>query len=293
MSKKPLMLMILDGWGLNPETKENAIVNANTPNFNRLMKEFPNTTLQASGLAVGLPEGQMGNSEVGHLNLGAGRIVYQDFTRVTQDIKNGNFFKNPALVWAMDNALENNKSLHLLGLLSDGGVHSHIDHLKALLDMAKLKKLQKVYLHAFLDGRDVPPANAIKYINEIEEYMEKIGVGKIATISGRYYAMDRDKRWDRTEKAYNAIVFGEGLKASSAVEAVEQSYERKETDEFVVPTVVTNEKGEPVATVEPGDAIIFFNFRPDRARQLAMLFVTRNLTAFPARGDFSPSVTYA
>ena len=173
MSKKPLMLMILDGWGLNPETKENAIVNANTPNFNRLMKEFPNTTLQASGLAVGLPEGQMGNSEVGHLNLGAGRIVYQDFTRVTQDIKNGNFFKNPALVWAMDNALENNKSLHLLGLLSDGGVHSHIDHLKALLDMAKLKKLQKVYLHAFLDGRDVPPANAIKYINEIEEYMEK------------------------------------------------------------------------------------------------------------------------
>ncbi|HQA60968.1 MAG TPA: 2,3-bisphosphoglycerate-independent phosphoglycerate mutase, partial [Tepidanaerobacteraceae bacterium] len=288
MSKKPLMLMILDGWGLNPETKENAIVNANTPNFNRLMKEFPNTTLQASGLAVGLPEGQMGNSEVGHLNLGAGRIVYQDFTRVTQDIKNGNFFKNPALVWAMDNALENNKSLHLLGLLSDGGVHSHIDHLKALLDMAKLKKLQKVYLHAFLDGRDVPPANAIKYINEIEEYMEKIGVGKIATISGRYYAMDRDKRWDRTEKAYNAIVFGEGLKASSAVEAVEQSYERKETDEFVVPTVVTNEKGEPVATVEPGDAIIFFNFRPDRARQLSYAFCNEEFDGFSRKRGFFP-----
>lgn len=288
MSKKPLMLMILDGWGLNPDKKSNAILNANTPNFDRLMKDFPNTTLNASGLAVGLPEGQMGNSEVGHLNLGAGRIVYQDFTRVTQDIKNGNFFKNPALVWAMDNALENNKSLHLLGLLSDGGVHSHIDHLKALLDMAKLKKLQKVYLHAFLDGRDVPPANAIKYINEIEEYMEKIGVGKIATISGRYYAMDRDKRWDRTEKAYNAIVFGEGLKASSAVEAVEQSYERKETDEFVVPTVVTNEKGEPVATVEPGDAIIFFNFRPDRARQLSYAFCNEEFDGFSRKRGFFP-----
>ena len=293
MPKKPLMLMILDGWGLNPKKEGNAILNANTPNYNRLIANYPNTSLEASGLAVGLPEGQMGNSEVGHLNMGAGRVVYQDFTRISQDIKTGDFFKNPALTAAMDNALTNGKKLHLMGLLSDGGVHSHIDHLKALLDMAKLKKLQKVYLHAFLDGRDVPPANAIKYINEIEEYMEKIGVGKIATISGRYYAMDRDKRWDRTEKAYNAIVFGEGLKASSAVEAVEQSYERKETDEFVVPTVVTNEKGEPVATVEPGDAIIFFNFRPDRARQLSYAFCNEEFDGFSRKGDFSPSVTYA
>jgi len=280
--------MILDGWGLNPEKKANAIANANTPNYDKFLQEFPNTTVNASGLAVGLPEGQMGNSEVGHLNLGAGRIVYQDFTRVSQDIKSGNFFKNPALVWAMDKALEGNKSLHLFGLLSDGGVHSHIDHLKALLDMAKMKQLQKVYLHAFLDGRDVPPANAKIYIDEIEEYMEKIGVGRIATISGRYYAMDRDKRWDRTEKAYNAIVFGEGLKASSAVEALEQSYERKETDEFVVPTVVTQADGKPVATVEPGDSIIFFNFRPDRARQLTYAFCNEEFDGFARKRGFFP-----
>ncbi|HHY43090.1 MAG TPA: 2,3-bisphosphoglycerate-independent phosphoglycerate mutase [Thermoanaerobacterales bacterium] len=288
MPKKPLMLMILDGWGLNPKKEANAIYAASTPNFDSLMKQFPNTTLQASGLAVGLPEGQMGNSEVGHLNIGAGRIVYQDFTRVSQDIKSGAFFENHALVWAMDNALKNDKSLHLLGLLSDGGVHSHIEHLKALLDMAKLKNLHKVYLHAFLDGRDVPPANAKKYIHEIEEYMEKIGVGKIATISGRYYAMDRDKRWDRTEKAYNAIVFGEGLKASSATEAVEQSYERKETDEFVVPTVILDENSQPVATVESGDSIIFFNFRPDRARQLTYAFCNEDFDGFPRKRGFFP-----
>ena len=288
MSKKPLMLMILDGWGLNPEKKANAILNANTPNYDKLMKEFPNTILEASGLAVGLPEGQMGNSEVGHLNIGAGRIVYQDFTRISQDIKSGGFFKNPVLVWAMDNALNHNKSLHLMGLLSDGGVHSHIEHLKALLDMAKLKNLHKVYLHAFLDGRDVPPANAQKYIDEIEEYMKKIGVGKIATISGRYYAMDRDKRWDRTEKAYNAIVFGEGLKSRSATEAIRQSYERKETDEFVVPTVVTDENGQPVATVEPGDSIIFFNFRPDRARQLTYAFCKEDFDGFSRKNGYFP-----
>jgi len=280
--------MVLDGWGINPEKKANAVYHAYKPNYDSLMKEFPNTTIEASGLAVGLPEGQMGNSEVGHLNLGAGRIVYQDFTRVTQDIKSGDFFKNPALVWAMDEALNNNKSLHLLGLLSDGGVHSHIDHLKALLDMAKLKKLQKVYVHAFLDGRDVPPANAKIYIDEIEEYMKKIGIGKIATISGRYYAMDRDKRWDRTAKAYDAIVFGEGLKASSAVEALKQAYERKETDEFVMPTVVTYEKGEPTATVEPGDSIIFFNFRPDRARQLTYAFCNEDFDGFARKRGYFP-----
>ena len=201
MSKKPLMLMILDGWGLNPERRFNAILNANTPNYDKLMKQYPNTKLEASGLAVGLPEGQMGNSEVGHLNLGAGRIVYQDFTRISKDIENGKFYNNPTLVWAVKNAINQNKALHLMGLLSDGGVHSHIDHLKALLKLANEKGLNRVYLHAFLDGRDVPPANAVEYINEIEDYMNEIGVGKIATISGRYYAMDRDKRWERTQKA--------------------------------------------------------------------------------------------
>jgi len=288
VSKKPLMLMILDGWGLNTRKKANAILSANTPNYDKLMKQFPSTTLKASGLAVGLPEGQMGNSEVGHLNIGAGRIVYQDLTRVSKDIKSGSFFKNHALVWAMDNALKNNKALHLMGLLSDGGVHSHIEHLKALLDMAKQKNLSRVYLHGFLDGRDVPPANAQKYIKDIEQYMTEIGVGKIATISGRYYAMDRDKRWDRTEKAYNAIVFGEGLKTTSATEALEQSYERKETDEFVVPTVIVDENSQPVATVEPGDSLVFFNFRPDRARQLTHALCDEDFDGFSRKKGYFP-----
>ena len=251
------MLMILDGWGLSLEERANAILNANTPNYDRLMKEYPNTTLEASGLAVGLPEGQMGNSEVGHLNLGAGRIVYQDFTRVSQDIKSGGFYKNPALLSAVENALNNNKSLHLMGLLSDGGVHSHINHIKALLLLAKKNNLDRVYLHAFLDGRDVPPANAQKYVSEIEECMKELDIGAIATISGRYYAMDRDKRWDRTKKAYDAIVFGEGLLASSAKTAIEKSYERKETDEFVIPTVITGDNGQPLAKVEEGFNYIF------------------------------------
>lgn len=288
MPKKPLMLMILDGWGFSLEKKANAVLNADTPNYDNLMKHYPNTTLEASGLAVGLPEGQMGNSEVGHLNLGAGRIVYQDLTRVSQDIKNGVFFKNPALVWAMDNALHGNKALHLMGLLSDGGVHSHIEHLKAILDMAKQRGLNRVYLHAFLDGRDVPPANAQKYVNEIEAYMEEIDVGKIATISGRYYAMDRDKRWDRTEKAYNAIVLGEGLQAGDAQQAVQQSYERKETDEFVIPTVITDNDGKPVAMVEQGDSIIFFNFRPDRARQLTYAFCNEEFQGFRRKNGYFP-----
>ncbi len=288
MSKKPLMLMILDGWGLNPEKKANAILNANTPNYDRLINHYPNTILEASGLAVGLPEGQMGNSEVGHLNMGAGRIVYQDFTRISQDIKNGGFFKNPALVYAMDNALNNNKALHLMGLLSDGGVHSHIDHVKALLDMAKQKGLKRVYLHAFLDGRDVPPANALKYIKEIENYMDKIGVGAIATISGRYYAMDRDKRWERTQRAYDAMVLGQGMKAINAEHALLQSYECKETDEFVTPSVITDSCGEPVATVESGDSIIFFNFRPDRARQLTYAFCDEEFKGFQRKKGYFP-----
>jgi 2,3-bisphosphoglycerate-independent phosphoglycerate mutase len=288
VSKKPLMLMILDGWGLSTEKKANAIANANIPNFDNLMKQYPNTGLEASGLAVGLPEGQMGNSEVGHLNIGAGRIVYQDLTRVSQDIKNGGFYKNPSLAWAMDNALRSNTALHLMGLLSDGGVHSHIEHLKALLDMAKQKGLERVYLHAFLDGRDVPPANAIKYIDEIEEYMKKIGVGKIATISGRYYAMDRDKRWERTQKAYDAMAFGEGLQAACAKQALLQSYERKETDEFVIPTVIIDNDKDPVAMVKQGDSIIFFNFRPDRARQLTYAFCDEDFKGFGRKKGYFP-----
>ncbi len=280
MPKKPLMLMILDGWGLNSKKQANAIANAKTPNYDELIKQYPSTTLKASGLAVGLPEGQMGNSEVGHLNLGAGRIVYQDFTRVSKDIKSGGFFKNPAFAWAMDNVLHNNRALHLMGLLSDGGVHSHIKHLEALLDMAKQKGVKRVYLHAFLDGRDVPPTNALEYISEIEEYMKKIGVGEIATISGRYYAMDRDRRWERTQRAYDAIVLGEGPKATSGKQALLENYRRKTTDEFVVPTVITKKGKTPVATVNEGDSIIFFNFRPDRARQLTYAFCREDFRGF-------------
>lgn len=288
MSKKPLMLMILDGWGLNPERRFNAILNANTPNYDKLMKQYPNTKLEASGLAVGLPEGQMGNSEVGHLNLGAGRIVYQDFTRISKDIENGKFYNNPTLVWAVKNAINQNKALHLMGLLSDGGVHSHIDHLKALLKLANEKGLNRVYLHAFLDGRDVPPANAVEYINEIEDYMNEIGVGKIATISGRYYAMDRDKRWERTQKAYDAMVFGEGVQAETAVQALRESYERKKTDEFVLPTVITHKNGSPIAKVNNGDSVIFFNFRPDRARQLTHAFCDEEFNEFERKNGYFP-----
>jgi len=271
--------MILDGFGLSSNKDGNAIYNANTPNFDYLMKTYPNTTLGASGLAVGLPEGQMGNSEVGHLNIGAGRVVYQEYTRISKDIEGGNFYKNPVLLAAIKNAHKKNKALHLFGLLSDGGVHSHIDHLKALLKLAKNEGMDKVFLHSFLDGRDVPPANAKTYFEEIQEYMKDIGVGEIATISGRYYAMDRDRRWERTKRAYDAIVYGEGLEAETAIEALEASYKRNETDEFVQPTVIKKD-GNPVATVEDGDSIIFFNFRPDRARQLTYALVDEEFDGF-------------
>lgn len=286
MSKKPLMLMILDGWGINEHAGGNAILKAHTPNFDRLMRYYPNTILEASGLSVGLPEGQMGNSEVGHLNLGAGRIVYQEFTRISEDIKKGGFFENQVLLNAMDNAEKNDSALHLLGLLSDGGVHSHIDHLLAILKMAKQKGLQKVYVHAFLDGRDVPPANAGTYIKRLEKVMNELGIGEIATIAGRYYAMDRDKRWDRTEKAYNSMAFGEGMKAGNALAALEKSYAREETDEFVVPTVITDKKGTPRGTVKEGDSIIFFNFRPDRARQLTYAFCNEDFQGFKRKNGF-------
>ncbi|HHU68809.1 MAG TPA: 2,3-bisphosphoglycerate-independent phosphoglycerate mutase, partial [Thermoanaerobacterales bacterium] len=279
-------LIILDGWGISNCKKYNAIEQANIQNFRRLLEIYPNTALRANGLDVGLPEGQMGNSEVGHLNIGAGRIVYQDLTRITRDIQNGDFFKNEALVYALEKAKTEGKALHIMGLLSDGGVHSHITHLYALLEMAKRFNLPHVYIHVFLDGRDTPPANALVYIKELEEKISELNTGKIATVSGRYYAMDRDKRWERTEQAYNAIVLGEGVKADSAVKAVEASYILKETDEFVRPTVIIDSKGEPVGTVKEGDSIIFFNFRPDRARQLTKAFVDKDFEGFKRKKGY-------
>ena len=279
MSKKPVMLMILDGFGIAEKSEGNAVALANKPNFDRLVKEYPNTQLQASGMAVGLPEGQMGNSAVGHLNIGAGRIVYQELTRITKAIEDGDFFENEALMKAMKNAKENNASLHLMGLLSDGGVHSHIEHLKGLLEFAKKEGLQKVYVHAFMDGRDVPPSSGKDFIIKAEEMMKEVGVGQIATVSGRYYAMDRDNRWERVQLAYNAIVLGEGEKASSAVEAIDNSYHDEKTDEFVLPCVI-EEDGHPTATIKNGDSVVFFNFRPDRARELTRAINDKEFAGF-------------
>ncbi|NMM65265.1 2,3-bisphosphoglycerate-independent phosphoglycerate mutase [Clostridium sp. P21] len=265
MNKKPVMLMILDGFGLTDREDGNAVKAAHKPNFDKLYNNYPHTQLGASGLSVGLPEGQMGNSEVGHLNIGAGRVIYQALTRITKSINDGDFFENKALNKAVDNAIKNNATLHIMGLLSPGGVHSHIEHLKGILKLAKAKSVKKVYVHAFLDGRDVPPASAKEYIEDIENYMKEIGIGKIATVSGRYYAMDRDKRWERIQLAYNALVLGKGEEASTAMQAVESSYNDNKTDEFVLPTVI--EKS-PEASIKDKDSVIFFNFRPDRAREI-------------------------
>lgn len=264
MSKKPVMLMILDGWGIAPASDVNAAYLAQTPNLDRYFAEFPHTTLEASGLDVGLPEGQIGNSEVGHLNIGAGRIIYQSLTRITKAIKDGDFFTNKVLCDCMDKTREAGKALHLLGLLSDGGVHSNINHLIALLEMAKARGVAKVYVHAFLDGRDVAPKSAVGFIKQLQEVMAAMDFGKIATVMGRYYAMDRDKRWDRVEKAYRTLVYGEGKVAADPVEGVEASYEAGVTDEFVEPFVIEGVD----AKIAAGDGVIFFNFRPDRARQI-------------------------
>ena len=264
MSKKPVMLMILDGWGVAPASDVNAATLAQTPNLDRYFAEFPNTTLEASGMEVGLPEGQIGNSEVGHLNIGAGRIIYQSLTRITKAIKDGDFFTNEVLCACMDKTKNAGKALHLMGLLSDGGVHSNINHLLALLEMAKARGLEKVYVHAFLDGRDVPPKSAVGFIKQLQEAIAGMDFGKIATVMGRYYAMDRDNRWDRLEKAYKTLVFGEGKLVADPVEGVEASYEAGVTDEFVEPMVVEGVD----AKITSGDGIIFFNFRPDRARQI-------------------------
>lgn len=283
MSKKPTVLMILDGYGLNDKTEANAVAEANTPVMDGLMKEYPFVKGYASGLSVGLPDGQMGNSEVGHLNMGAGRIVYQDLTKITKMIQDGDFFKNPELLKACKNAKDNDSALHLYGLLSDGGVHSHNTHLYGLLKLAKQEGLEKVYVHCFLDGRDTPPASGKGYVEELEEQMKEIGVGKVATVMGRYYVMDRDNRWDRVELAYKAMVKGEGVTADSAVDAVANSYADDKTDEFVLPAVVM-ENGAPVATIKDGDSIIFFNFRPDRAREITRTFCADEFDGFD-RGE--------
>jgi len=275
MAKKPVMLMILDGFGIAPESDGNAVRKANTPNLDSLFAKYPHTQLQASGLFVGLPDGQMGNSEVGHLNIGAGRVIYQELTRITKEIEEGGFFKNEALTLAINNVKDNNKSLHLMGLLSNGGVHSHIDHLKGLLKLAKESGVQNVYVHGFMDGRDVPPTSGKEFIIEIENYMKEIGLGKLATISGRYYAMDRDNRWERVELAYNAMVLGKGEEANSAVEAIERSYADNKTDEFVLPTVIDKN-----GMIKDGDSIIFFNFRPDRAREITRAINDKEFAGF-------------
>ena len=280
MSKKPTVLMILDGFGLNDKVEGNAVKQANTPVIDGIVKKYPCVKGYASGLAVGLPDGQMGNSEVGHLNMGAGRIVYQELTRITKAIEDGDFFTNEALLDAVENCKKNDSALHLFGLLSDGGVHSHNTHLYALLELAKRNGLTKVYVHAFLDGRDTPPASGKDYLAELEAKMAEIGVGKIATISGRYYAMDRDSRWERVQTAYDAIVLGKGNKASSSAECIEKSYDDEKTDEFVIPTCIVDSEGNPVGTVNDNDSVIFFNFRPDRAREITRTFCDDNFNGF-------------
>ncbi len=288
-SLRPLLLVILDGWGINPRTEGNAIALAQTPVYDSLLRVYPHTTLNASGESVGLPEGQMGNSEVGHLNIGAGRIVYQDLTRIDKAIEDGAFYRNPVLLECMHKTRSASGRLHLMGLLSDGGVHSHINHLFALLEIAKRAGVQEVYIHAFLDGRDTPPQSGVGYLNRLQNYLKDRGIGKIATVSGRYYAMDRDNRWERVEKAYSAIASGEGLTATDPVEAIEKNYREGITDEFVVPTVITDSGGKPVATVRDGDGIIFFNFRADRARELTMALTRKEFDRFQRKT--SPSLT--
>jgi len=298
MSKKPTVLMILDGYGLNKKEDGNAVAIAKTPVMDKLMKEYPFVEGNASGMAVGLPDGQMGNSEVGHLNMGAGRIVYQELTRITKEIQDGTFFENPALMAAVNNCKANDSALHMFGLLSDGGVHSHNTHLYGLLELAKRNGLEKVYVHAFLDGRDTPPASGKEYAEQLEAEMAKIGVGKIASVAGRYYAMDRDNNYDRVKIAYDALTKGEGNKGTSGPAAIQASYDNDKTDEFVIPTVI-EENGAPVATIKDKDSVIFFNFRPDRAREITRAFCDDDFkgfdrerldTTFVCFSDYDPTI---
>ncbi len=280
MDKKVTMLMILDGFGINENTEANAIALANTPNLDRIFKQNPSTTIKTSGLDVGLPDGQMGNSEVGHTNIGAGRIVYQELTRITKSIEDGDFFSIPELMGTIENCKKHHSKLHIMGLLSDGGVHSHVRHLYALLELAKRSDFEDVYVHCFMDGRDTPPASGESYITELESKMAEKGVGQIASITGRFYAMDRDKRWERVQKAYDALVNGIGEKSASATKAIEDSYQKEIFDEFVVPTLICNTENEPIATISANDSVIFFNFRPDRAREITRSLVDDEFTGF-------------
>ena len=283
MTKKLTMLMILDGYGYNKSTDGNAVYSAKTPVMDKLLAENPNTLINASGMDVGLPEGQMGNSEVGHTNIGAGRIVYQELTRITKSIADGDFFAKEAFVKAIENCKEHGSALHLFGLLSDGGVHSHITHLYAALELAKRNGIEKVFVHGFMDGRDVSPTSGIDFVKALQEKMAEIGVGKIGVLSGRYYAMDRDNRWERVEKAYSALVYGEGEKNPDAVDAIQKSYDNGVTDEFIVPTVVTEG-----ATIGENDSVICFNFRPDRAREITRTLVDADFDGFERKNGFFP-----
>ncbi len=280
--KKPLVLMILDGFGYSPETEGNAIAAAKTPNIDRITASCPHTLIGASGLDVGLPDGQMGNSEVGHTNIGAGRIVYQELTRISKEIAEGAFFENPRLAAAMD-AVKDGGALHLMGLVSDGGVHSHIEHLFALIDMAKRRGVKELYVHAILDGRDTPPESGAGYVEQLVNKLESAGLGRVATVTGRYYAMDRDNRWERVQKAYDAFVSGVGERADCPVCAVKNSYANGVTDEFVLPTVCC-EGGR----IKAGDSVVFFNFRPDRAREITRTFVDPDFAGFERRGGYFP-----
>ena len=283
MKDKVTMLMILDGFGNNPKTEGNAIKLAKTPNIDGLMNKYPTSEIYTSGLHVGLPDGQMGNSEVGHTNIGAGRIVYQELTRITKSIEDGDFFKIEELTGAIENCKKNNSKLHILGLISDGGVHSHITHLYALLELAKRNDFKDVYVHCFLDGRDTPQASAKEYVTQLEEKMQELGVGKVATLSGRFYSMDRDKRWERIKRGYDVLVNGQGEKNKSATDAIEKSYEKGVYDEFVEPIVIVDDNDNPVAQIEDKDSVIFYNYRPDRARQITRTLVDPEFNEFETK----------
>lgn len=289
MSNKPVVLMVLDGYGISDKTEGNAIAQANTPVMDKLMAECPFVKGNASGLAVGLPDGQMGNSEVGHMNIGAGRIIYQELTRITKSIEDGDFFENEEMLEAINNCKKNNSDLHLWGLLSDGGVHSHNTHLYAILELCKKQGFSNVYVHPFFDGRDTAPASGKGFLEELIAKMNEIGVGKVASMSGRYYAMDRDNRWDRVELAYKSLVTGEGVQAEDPVKAMQDSYDNEVFDEFVLPTVIT-ENGKPVSLVKPNDSVIFFNFRPDRAREITRAFCSDDFDGFERANGRMPLV---
>lgn len=285
---KPITaLIILDGFGYSLDKNSNAILADGAKNIHALWDKYPHTLLQASGMDVGLPTGQMGNSEVGHLNIGAGRIVYQEFTRITKSIHDGDFFTNEAFVGAIQNCKEHDSALHLMGLCSDGGVHSHLEHLYALVELANRNGLKKVYVHCFMDGRDVPPSSGKDYVIQLDNKLKEIGCGKIATVMGRYYAMDRDNRYERVERAYNALSFGDGHSANSAADAMQQSYDRGETDEFVQPTVIMHD-GIPVGMIEKNDSVIFFNFRPDRAREISRAYIMQDFDGFERKNGYFP-----